>query len=1310
MWQIYVDTGGTFTDCIAQNPAGETQRIKVLSSSFLRGKIIQKIAPQTFLIETNWPFDTRLLVGFDFRVMGETDFVRITNVEGNQITLSDDIDFIEPPDFEVTSHEEAPILATRLITKTPLNVPFPPLQMRLGTTKATNALLERKGAKTVLLVTKGFKDLLRIGTQQRPHLFQLHIPEPTLLYDSVIEVNERLDALGNILTSLSNTELQRLENETDKTGCESIAVSLLHSYKNPVHEQAIAQSATIGNYSSSFSANLSPSINYLKRTQTALVNAYLQPVLANYLQNIQQSLGGQSLRIMNSAGGLTPADAFVAKDSLLSGPAGGMVGAAKVAQQLGFSRCLTFDMGGTSTDTARFDGRLDLQFITKIEDIELQNPALAIETVAAGGGSICGFDGQKLTVGPESAGANPGPACYGAGGPLTITDVNLLLGKLDAAQFGIPIRVEKSLEALAKIRQGVENKTGKVVDNQELLRGFEQIANEKMAEALRRISVAKGFDPKDYPLLTFGGAGALHGCQLADILGISTVILPYDAGLLSAFGIGQARAERILTRQILQPFDSFETDFRGIVGELEQVAFEQLDLDCVGDAEPFPPRLQIGASEELQIGASNLGAEPLPPRLQIGASFVSRILLYLRFKGQESTLEMAWQPQWTWLDLKNNFVEKYRTIFGYYAENLPIEIESIKLIASEKQEYEGLENGKTAIQKSGNIKKRATAARFVSSVFGEEEYAVYDWQNLTAGDCFHGPAVLLNPTSTGFVPAGWEVIIQPSHDAIAQRVVPFQESNGQAASFNETVELELFTNRFMAIAQEMGAQLQRTAFSVNVKERLDFSCALLDAEAELLVNAPHIPVHLGSLGVCARLVREQLSIKPGDVIITNHPKYGGSHLPDVTLLSGVFTTDNQLIGYVINRAHHAEIGGRTPGSMPPDARTLEEEGVAIVPTYLAKKGAMQWQHIEDLLTQARYPTRALTENLADINAALASLKTGELALQALVQQHGLAKVKKYMKCLKDSAFESLQVALIPYQNQVFEATETLDDGHAIQLKISSPPAPDGGVKIGFPIGGGGGLLFDFTGSSPCHPHNLNANISIIYSTILYVLRLLVNKNIPLNEGLIRNVSVVLPDDSFLHPHFSDNAADCPAVVGGNTEVSQRLTDTILKALGLAACSQGTMNNFLFGNAHFGYYETICGGTGAGEGFNGRSAVHQHMTNTRITDPEELERRYPVRLQEFSVRENSGGAGKWRGGDGVIREIAFLDSLQITLIGQHRLQKPYGLEGGEAAQTGKQILFRADGSSETMSGIFSTAVQTGDRLRLETPGGGGFGVA
>jgi 5-oxoprolinase (ATP-hydrolysing) len=919
-------------------------------------------------------------------------------------------------------------------------------------------------------------------------------------------------------------------------------------------------------------------------------------------------------------------------------------------------------MGGTSTDTARFDGKLDLEFITKIEGIELHNPTLAIETVAAGGGSICYFDGQKLRVGPESAGANPGPACYGAGGPLTITDVNLLLGKLDTSRFGIPVRLEKAQEALNTIQTQIFTQTQHQLSETELLRGFEQIANEKMAEAIRRISVAKGFDPKAYPLLTFGGAGGLHGCQLAEILGISTVILPYDAGLLSAYGMGQARAQRIVSRQILKPFTEFESAFESLLSTLITEGKNLLSEEGVTEFDD----------------KNNL------------------VLFYLRFKGQESTIEVSWKSKYRWNDLKTAFYEKYRQIFGYCPDNLIIEVESLKVIIAEKADS-GLQFSVRSPQ------QEAKPYRF------SEICTIFDWQQLKAGDYFNGPAVLLNPSSTSFIPEGWQAVITPTLDAVVEfagrdlhrgdtDAVPDLQSGTSAdtrssKTQNQTIELELFTNRFMAIAEEMGAQLQRTAFSVNVKERLDFSCALLDADAELLVNAPHIPVHLGSLGVCARLVREKTAIGVGDVIITNHPKYGGSHLPDVTLLSGVFTPENELIGYVINRAHHAEIGGRTPGSMPPDATSLAEEGVVILPTYLVKNGEMQWETMEQLFTQDPYPTRALTENIADINAALASLRSGESALQNLVAQHGLSKVHLYMKLLKNSAFEALQKTLQPFQNQIVTANESLDDGHEINVSIHCSPTD---------------LVFDFKGSSSRHPNNLNANISIIYSAILYVLRLLVNQNIPLNEGLMQGVKVMLPNDSFLHPIFSDDATQCPAVVGGNTEVSQRLVDTLLKAFGLAACSQGTMNNFLFGSTGFGYYETICGGTGASEGANGRSAVHQHMTNTRITDPEELERRYPIRLREFSVRENSGGQGQWQGGDGVVRHVEFLAPLRVTLITQHRVIPPYGLLEGENGQTGRQILTRSDGSVETLSGICSIPAEAGDSLRIETPGGGGYG--
>lgn len=1247
MWHIWIDTGGTFTDCLALTPSQDLLRTKVLSSSFLRGRIEQKVASHQVQISSSWAFPPELIVGFSFRIVGQTDFLQITAVEGNIITLSNDLIWGgETVDFEITTHEEAPVLATRIVTQTPLDAAFPPLSMRLGTTKGTNALLERKGAKVTLFVTKGFKDLLRIGTQQRPNLFQIAIPDPTLLYHQVVEVNERLDASGTEIEALTLPV-------SNKNASESIAISFLNSYRNPAHEQAVQRHFFAqGHRYVSTSTDLYAGINYLKRTQTALVNAYLQPILSDYLNNITASFhqensvhSNHSVKVMTSAGGLVSAESFQAKDSLLSGPAGGMVGAAAIAKRLGFERCLTFDMGGTSTDTARFDGKLDLEFITKIEGIELHNPTLAIETVAAGGGSICGFDGHQLRVGPESAGAYPGPACYGAGGPLTITDVNLLLGKLDTSRFGIPVRVDKAKEALQTIQHQIFAKTQQLISEEELLRGFEQIANEKMAEAIRRISVAKGFSPKEYPLLTFGGAGGLHGCQLAEILGISTVILPYDAGLLSAYGMGQASAQRIVTQQVLLPLTEINESLFTRLNQLTEQGTQLLQQD----------------GTEL-IDKDNALA-----------------LLYLRFKGQESTIEVAVPAQKTLTldEIEEHFYDKYRRLFGYCPNNLTIEVESIKVVVSEKAASQ-------AVTETAKLQQLANPIHHA-------KYPAYDWNKLNPGDYFSGPAVLLNTTSTSFIPEGWHAVITPTTDVVVTLV---EKRNSSVDTQSEAIELELFTNRFMAIAEEMGAQLQRTAFSVNVKERLDFSCALLDADAELLVNAPHIPVHLGSLGVCARLVREKINIGVGDVIITNHPKYGGSHLPDVTLLSGVFAPAGELIGYVINRAHHAEIGGKTPGSMPPDATSLVEEGVVLLPTYLVKNGEMQWETVTELFTNAPYPTRALTENIADINAALASLRSGELALQQLVEQHGLTKVHRYMKLLKSNAFETLQQAFLPYKNRVFEASESLDDGHTIRVSIQPNSA--------------GGIIFDFTGTSDCHPNNLNANVSIIYSAILYVLRLLVNKNIPLNEGLMQGVEVRLPENSFLHPIFSDEAAECPAVVGGNTEVSQRLVDTLLKAFELSACSQGTMNNFLFGNSAFGYYETICGGTGASQGANGRSAVHQHMTNTRITDPEELERRYPVRLKNFAIRAHSGGEGRWKGGDGIVREVAFLAPLRVTLITQHRVVPPYGLAGGQNGKVGQQTLTRTDGTQEVLAGICSIEVDTGDTLCIETPGGGGYG--
>ncbi|MCB0552548.1 MAG: hydantoinase B/oxoprolinase family protein [Phaeodactylibacter sp.] len=1252
-WQIWIDTGGTFTDCIAISPEGQTQRIKVLSSSCLRGRLLDRTSPASYRISHNWPINEDIFSGYTFRLLGQSQStVRVldTGLKNGILRLSEDLPLSQPTGFEISTGEEAPVLAARLATLTPLEGKMPPIRMRLGSTKGTNALLERKGARVALLITKGFGDLLLIGAQQRPNLFQLDIPAQQPLYEYAIEIEERMDALGNIVQPLSAETISSVVEQLKKSKVQAVAIALLHAYRNPVHEKQLGialKDACIPFIS--LSHQLSPSIKLLPRTQTALANAYLAPIIETYLGNILATIGaGQQLHVMSSAGGLAGASLFHAKDSLLSGPAGGVVGAATIAQKLGVTQVLTVDMGGTSTDTARYDGQYDYTFTTQVGGVEMSSPCLAIETVAAGGGSICYFDGQRLQVGPESAGADPGPASYGAGGPLAITDVNLLLGKLDPALMGIPINISLARDALRNIRQQVEQATDEPHSEEELLKGFENIANEKMAEAIRRISVAKGFSPADYALLAFGGAGGLHACKIAELLDMDTIILPYDGGLLSAYGIGQAQVERLSEQQVLEPLPVCQPTL--------SIWMERLAADALGKL----------AAEGFDTGS-----------LEIRHQWA-----YLRLQGQDSTLEIPFgNPDL----LAATFEEQYTRLFGHYPEGRAIEVESLKVVAATRHPL-----WKTGEKPAANYQARPQG-RMTSTVSGIA-FPVFHWDELGPGAEIEGPALLLNPTSTAFLEKGWRLQMHEERNAILHRNKG-QKAEGQ--EWKESVELELFTNRFSAIAEETGAQLQRTAFSVNIKERLDFSCAILDPDGKLLANAPHIPVHLGSLGICARLVLEKLPLGPGDVIITNHPKYGGSHLPDVTLLSGAFTREGQLIGYLINRAHHAEIGGRRPGSMPPDARALAEEGVAIVPTYLAKGGKVDWHGIQKLLTEAAFPTRALPENLADINAALAALKSGEAGLQKLVTVHGLEKVHYYMKQLQATATASLNQALaLSFTQNEFAAEEYMDDGRAIKVRITISA---------------GQLHFDFSGAGAPHPHNLNANLAIVHSAVIYVLRLLCKKDIPLNEGLMENVRFTLPE-SFLNPPFEDDASHCPAVVGGNTEVSQRLVDTLLKAFGLAACSQGTMNNFLFGNARFGYYETIGGGVGAGPGFHGRSAVHQHMTNTRITDPEALEFRYPVRLHRFAIRRGSGGQGRWHGGDGIIREIEFLEPVAMTILSQHRAVQPYGMEGGQSGAVGIQYLIRRDGVREGLEGSDSADVQAGDRLVIETPGGGGWGRA
>lgn len=1250
-WKFWIDTGGTFTDCVAIDPEGKRQEIKVLSNGVLRGMITQQVEPKVYSFIHQWPINEDIFRGYNLNLMnesGQSVLVEEILFEESKIILKEDLGPLDYCSFEITNHEEAPVLAIRIATQTGINDEFPPMEVRLGTTKGTNALLERKGAKVTLLITQGFKDLLRIGTQQRPDLFQLGIPGPEILYAQVLEVAERIDATGNIVKPLELELLRSVINEIEN---DVVAVSTMHAYLNPEHELIIKKELEKQGFKYvSLSHQLSPTINFLPRTQTALVNAYLSPILENYINRIRTQLkAGQSkdfdLLLMTSSGGLQGFQHFLPKDSLLSGPAGGVVGAARLAAQYDFEEVLTLDMGGTSTDTARYNGQFDYIFDTNVGGIRMASPSISIDTVAAGGGSICDFDGKKLTVGPESAGAFPGPACYGAGGPLTITDVNLLLGKFDPKFIGIPIQLEPAQKALQVLKSKIEEVYQVSYTETELLLGYEQIANQKMAESIRRISVAKGFDTKGYKLMTYGGAGGMHAGKIAEELSMNTILAPYVSGLLSAWGIGQGDVERIHTYQINQKLVLMLNRLEALIDQLGESAVLKL-VEEIGDEQHID---------------------------------IKSVRCYLRFEGQESCLEIVYDQV---DNLVKNFKAKYEHLFGHYPNQHSIELESIKIVVG----------ANTIQEKPISLPEDSVEVQSIDTyvgTFAREEHPVYDWEKLPVGGLIQGPAVVLNKHSTVFVEPGWEFLVTANKDGLITRQKDAEE---QIAEQKEAIELELFTNKFTAIAEEMGAQLQRTAFSINIKERLDFSCALLDRSGYLLVNAPHIPVHLGSLGICTRLVKEAIEIGPGDVILTNHPKYGGSHLPDLTMLAGVFDEEGVHIGYVINRAHHAEIGGKRPGSMPPDANNLEEEGVVIPPTYMVKAGVFQWDRIEDLMMGAKFPTRSLPENLADLNAALASLRYGEKALQELVSQVGRDKVWYYMDRIKDSARFAMKKVLEARKGKSYRAKEALDDGHEINVKISFRQK---------------GIAFDFTGTSAVHPHNMNANVSIVYSAIMYVLRLLCNQRIPLNGGLMEIVDIKLPE-CFLNPSFSDDPSTCPAVVGGNTEVSQRLVDTLLKALELAASSQGTMNNFLFGNDTYGYYETIGGGVGAIEGLPGRSGVHQHMTNTKMTDPEAFELRYPVRLYRYGIRHQSGGEGKWRGGDGIVREIEFLEEVEMTFLSQHRKVAPYGMAGGEPGEVGQQYVLRTDGWREYLKGIDFTKLFPGDRLVVKTPGGGGWG--
>jgi len=1257
-WQIWIDTGGTFTDCIARDPEGVVHTCKVLSSGALRDRVDAIDDDGRLHLRNGAKLPAGFLTGYRLSVLGSGTGIEVLNHEtltGALVLADHEGSFSVGQAVELKSGEEAPLLATRMITGTPLGGELPPVAMRLATTRGTNALLERRGTRTVHFTTAGFEDLLVIGNQTRPDLFALCIDRPEPLPEKVVGVEERLTVGGFVIEGLGRQAVSEKISRLREQGFESASIALLHGHRNSQHEEVLEKLLRSGGFGHvSRSSLLSPVQGLLRRSQTAATDAYLGPVIAGYLQAVRDGLGdgAVSLHVMTSAGGLVDTSSFRAMDSLLSGPAGGVVGAAVSGRKAGTERVIAFDMGGTSTDVSRFDGDFEYVFNHRVGPVELAAPALAIETVAAGGGSICRVEQGRLAVGPQSAGADPGPASYGAGGPLTLTDVNLLLGRLVAARFPIPIDLEAAEERLRELRDDLGSK--EAGSDEEILEGLLRIADERMAEAIRHISVRKGIDPTGYSLVAFGGAGGQHACRVAEILGMMEVILPGDAGLLSALGLGHAVIERFAQREVLLSLTKAGETIESWFSDLEAKAAAELAREGVKPEEMDRPRR----------------------------------IVELRYLGQDAALELEPSPG---VDLEREFEQKYFQLFSYRPSDRDIEVVSIRVVMRSRREEiveRGADEGRTMAAPEPAVHQRC----FLDGEW--REVPCHHATELQSGTVVEGPALIQQAHSAMVVPSNWRVH-GLGDGGVRLRAAEVDGEKLVAASRRETsrvVELELMSHRFSSIAREMGEMLQRTAISTNIKEREDFSCTLLDPQGRLVVNAPHIPVHLGAMGLCVRQLSDYRPMGPGDVVVTNHPAFGGSHLPDVTLAAPVHA-NGRMLGYVACRAHHAEIGGIRPGSVPPDAKNLAEEGVVIPPTLLVEGGEPRWERVEELLTGGLWPTRMLDDNLADLRAMLAAIARGREALTRLAETVGFEHVIEHMDALRELAAEQVRMALTGLPDGVHEGRQFLDGG-----------AP---LAAAFSIEGDGAVL-DFSGCAGVHPGNLNATPAIVHSVIMYVMRLLVEVDLPLNEGLLEPIEIRIPHPSILDPPFDADPERCPAVVGGNVETSQRLVDTLIQALQLVGCSQGTMNNVSFGDESFGYYETVAGGSGAGNGFNGTDGVHTHMTNTRITDPEVLEHRYPVRLQKFAIRRGSGGAGRWRGGDGIVREIEFLAPLQFSILSQHRDSAPFGMAGGGDGAVGRQTIVRADGSCRTLQGVDGCPVEAGDRLVLETPGGGGYG--
>ena len=1192
-WQFWIDRGGTFTDIVALCPDGSLETAKLLS---------------------------------------------------------------ENPELYTDAAAEG---IRQMVAAWPDTVPIDAVKM--GTTVATNALLERQGSPTALIVTEGFADALAIGYQNRPDIFALNIVKPEPLYDRVVEASERLNAAGEVIKPLQEDSISTALQGCAEDGIASVAICLVHGYRYPQHENRISDIAnTIGLQQVSVSHDVESLIKFVSRAETTLADAYLTPVLNNYINGLinalKQIATPKRLLFMQSNGGLVLADRFRGKDSILSGPAAGVVGMVELASRAGHERLIGFDMGGTSTDVSAWSGVYERSNDSIVAGVRLRAPMMKIHTIAAGGGSILKYHDQRYQVGPDSAGANPGPICYRRNGPLTVTDANVLLGRIPVDHFpsvfgpdaNQPLDAGVAAEAMSVLAATISKDSGTAVTPEKVAAGFLTVAVESMANAIRKITIERGEEVRDFTLCCFGGAAGQHACAVVEVLRMNKIWLHPMAGVLSAYGMG-------LSNIRVEKQRSIEVAFNGDEIARLQAAIAELNAQC-----------------DDSLAVQNVPRKNRAFEVSIG----------LRISGSDTILNVPYGDKVEMIEL---FSEVYRNRFGTEPDAGQL------LIATLRVEGTGIEQlvSDPLIESRDDVPATRSGRMWVDGSW--REIPVFDREALGPGTTIDGPAIIADANGTTVIDAGWSGAANKKGHLLLQQGSGSQRDAATDESSPDPVRLEVFNRLFMHIAKQMGTVLQNTALSVNIRERLDFSCALFDDQGRLVSNAPHMPVHLGSMGESVRSViaAKGNELNRGDAIMLNSPYNGGTHLPDITVVTPWFADAEKPLFFLASRAHHADIGGITPGSMPSESHHIDEEGVLIDNFWLVRGGEFQMGATVELLAGAKYPARNQKQNIADLKAQLAANQQGIRQLEKAIERYGMLTVQNYLRFVRENATASVRRLLGTLKNGVFQYE--LDSGEVIRARIAVDQASQQAT-------------IDFTGTSPQSETNFNAPEAVTRAAVLYVFRSLIEEEIPMNEGCLEPLKIRIPKNSILSPSYP------AAVVAGNVETSQCVTDTLYGALGALAASQGTMNNFTFGSDKVQYYETICGGAGAGPGFNGADAVHTHMTNSRLTDPEVFEQNFPVIVESFSIRKNSGGEGKWHGGDGVVRRIRITEPVDAAIVSNHRQVAPFGIAGGDAAKTGINRIIRADGSEERLSGTATVKLGESDTFIIETPGGGGFGKA